>query len=88
MSKSIYSLALTDEVVAALDLMARRQGLSRSALADRILADYASCVTNENRNRRIFDGVAEALEQDYRFGPYGDALLIIYQHFIRKNSRL
>lgn len=67
MSKSIYSLALTDEVVAALDLLARRQGLSRSALADRILADYASCVTYEDRNRRIFGGVAEALEQDYRF---------------------
>ena len=39
MSKSVYSLVLTDEIVQAIDSLAYRMNTSRSALIDRILAD-------------------------------------------------
>ena len=39
MSKSVYSLVLTDEIVRAIDSLAYRMNTSRSALIDRILAE-------------------------------------------------
>ena len=55
MQKSVYSLVLSDEVVAALDRLAYAAGSSRSALADRILAEYVSCQTPEMRMRAVFE---------------------------------
>ena len=39
MKKSVYSLVLNDRVVEELDQLAYRQGTSRSALINRILAE-------------------------------------------------
>ena len=39
MNKSIYSLVLSDEVVDAVDALARTEGMSRSAMINRILAE-------------------------------------------------
>lgn len=55
MSKNIYSLVLTDDVVAALDRAAYEAGLSRSAMANKLLADVLSCPTAEQRIRDIFE---------------------------------
>ena len=44
MNKSIYSLVLSDEVVDAVDALARSAGLSRSAMINRILAERVAFV--------------------------------------------
>lgn len=59
MSKSIYSLVLTDEVIAAVDALACKQGTSRSNTIDNILAEYLSYDTPDKRYREILDGVAK-----------------------------
>lgn len=67
MSKSVYSIVLSDEVVRAVDDMAYRLGTSRSNLIDRILAERVSCTTPEMRIRKIFSMVEQTL--DRRFLP-------------------
>ena len=61
MSKSVYSLVLNDEVVRAVDRAAARQGLSRSEMVTRLLADSLSLTTPEMRVRRILDSAQELL---------------------------
>lgn len=53
MSKSIYSLVLSDEVISQIDRLAYRKGMSRSALIDSILADEISFTTPEMRIKQI-----------------------------------
>ncbi len=55
MSKSVYSLVLTDEVVAAVDSLACKKGWSRSNMIDSILAEHLSFDTADKRMRVIFD---------------------------------
>ena len=62
MNKSIYSLVLNDRVVEELDRLAYRQGTSRSALINRILADYVSYQTPEMRLRQVMDSAVSALD--------------------------
>lgn len=57
MSKSVYSLVLTDQVVEAVDKLAYSMGLSRSGLIDRILASHVSYTTPEMRINQIFDSL-------------------------------
>ncbi|MCM1054097.1 MAG: hypothetical protein NC394_01135 [Bacteroides sp.] len=57
MSKSVYSLVLTDQVVEAADRLAYAAGISRSAFIDRILAEYAGYITPEMKINRIFDSL-------------------------------
>ncbi len=57
MSKSIYSLVLTDEVIDAVDALACKQGTSRSNTIDNILAEYLGFDTPERRCREILSGV-------------------------------
>lgn len=54
MSKSVYSVVLSDEVVAAVDQAAYANGLSRSAMMNRLLAQAVSCMTPEMRMQEIF----------------------------------
>lgn len=49
MAKNLYSLMLTDDVIAEIDRLALRENMTRSGLVDRILADYASMMTPEKR---------------------------------------
>lgn len=62
MQKSVYSLVLMDNVVAAVDRLAAREGTSRSNLVNRILAEYTQMTTPEQYIRSIFDAVNEVLE--------------------------
>lgn len=57
MSKSVYSLVLTDEIVRAIDSLAYRMNTSRSALIDRILAEKLSMQTPEIRMRNIMENI-------------------------------
>ncbi|MGM9637035.1 MAG: CopG family transcriptional regulator [Eubacteriales bacterium] len=61
MSKSVYSLILSDEVVAAVDRLAYQKGLSRSAMVNELLASAVSCVTPEMWVRQILDRLDEGL---------------------------
>ena len=67
MSKSVYSLVLTDQVVEAIDALAYTMGTSRSALIDRILASHVSYTTPEMRINGIFDSVSRLMEQHSGF---------------------
>ncbi len=55
MSKSVYSLVLTDQVVEAVDRLAYTMGISRSGLIDRILAERVRFTTPEMKINDIFD---------------------------------
>ena len=59
MQKSVYSLVLADEVVAAVDRLAYQQGTSRSNMINQILASHCSFVTPEKRRRDIFSMVED-----------------------------
>lgn len=69
MSKSVYSIVLSDEVVAAVDRVAYENGLSRSAMIDRLLAQAVSCVTPEMRMQEIFSQVEQLLTVSGVFQP-------------------
>ncbi|HBF86625.1 MAG TPA: hypothetical protein DDW54_02990 [Clostridiales bacterium] len=58
MDKSVYSVMMSDGLVALLDREAYRQGVSRSVMLDRILANYFSVETDEMRAGSIF-GIME-----------------------------
>lgn len=59
MKKSVYSLVLSDEVVAAVDKLAYRKATNRSNLINQILAEHLSLITPEKRIRQIFGSIAE-----------------------------
>lgn len=61
MAKRVYSLVLSDEVVAEADRLARRLGVNRSGLINHILAEYLACGTTESAVREIFSAVEELL---------------------------
>ena len=57
MSKSVYSLVLNDEVVELIDKMARYNGLSRSNMIEKILADATGYETPEKKAYNIFEEI-------------------------------
>lgn len=64
MGNSVYSLVLNDDVISLVDRAAYLKGTSRSALINRILAEYVSYVTPEERMRRIFERIGMLLGPD------------------------
>lgn len=69
MSKSLYSLILSDKVVAAVDSEAAKRGMNRSSLINEVLADYLQIETPEQQMRSIFKNI------DKLIGGYFEALL-------------
>lgn len=67
MSKSVYSLVLTDEVVAQIDRAAYAGNTSRSNLVNQILAEYVAFETPERRMRDIFAAAEQGLAQTGSF---------------------
>lgn len=80
MKKSVYSLVLSDDVVAAADKAAAKQGLSRSALINEILAAHLSCVTPQMRYRDIFESLEQiALNDNFRIKERpSDAMMSLF----------
>ena len=74
MSRSLYSLILSDEVVAELDRAALKAGTNRSQLANRILAEHLSLLTPERRIEEVFRYIdrffSEGAEMVSRFIPH------------------
>ncbi|MDE7362931.1 MAG: ribbon-helix-helix domain-containing protein [Oscillospiraceae bacterium] len=65
MNKSIYSLVLSDEVVDAVDALARVEGMSRSAMINRILAERVAYTTPEMRLRDILHSLAQSINGEF-----------------------
>lgn len=61
MNKSVYSLVLTDDVVAEIDRMAYELNTSRSNMINQVLAEYVSYTTPEKRMRQVFDRIEDLL---------------------------
>lgn len=65
MNKSIYSLVLSDDVVDAVDALARTEGMSRSAMINRILAERVAYTTPEMRLRDILQSLAQSMNNEF-----------------------
>ena len=65
MSKSVYSIVLSDDVVAAVDMLALRLGTNRSGLIDQILAERLQVTTPEKRMRDIFDSIFSLMDERF-----------------------
>ena len=61
MKKRVFSLVLSDDVIAAVDRAAYQNGLSRSAMINRILAQAVSYTTPDQRMSEIFSQVERLL---------------------------
>lgn len=59
MAKSVYSVILSDQVVAAVDRLAYQNGTSRSRLMERILAEYTGCDTPARQMADIFGQIEQ-----------------------------
>ena len=66
MSKNIYSLVLSDEVIQEADKLAYQMHTSRSNLINQILAEHLSCVTPEMRMQEIFSGMEMLMMKKFR----------------------
>ena len=55
MKKNIYSLVLSENVIAAVDRLAYERHTNRSNLINQILAEYVSYETPERRMQNVFD---------------------------------
>ena len=77
MNKSIYSLVLSDEVVDAVDALARSAGMSRSAMINGILAERVAFVTPEMRLRGILESLANSMTDAFMLSekPTGSTLV-------------
>ena len=54
MSKSVYSVILSDDLVEELDRVAYKNGVSRSAMIDRVLSDYLTVETPTVKMESVF----------------------------------
>ena len=61
MNKNIYSLVLSEDVVAAVDRLAYSMHTNRSNMVNQILAEYVSYVTPEKRMQQIFERLDDIL---------------------------
>ena len=78
MEKSVYSLVLLDDVVDAVDQLAYSQGVSRSAMVNRILAEYTGYATPRQQIQDIFKAVSDILDSQDVLQPMlsaSDAML-------------
>ena len=70
MKKNLYSLTLSDDVVREVDALAHRLGTNRSALVNRILAEYVSVPTPERRINDIFQAIEELVAPSRELIPF------------------
>ena len=84
--KNVYSLMLEDDVVAAIDRLAYLQNTNRSGLVNRILAEYASVVTPEQRIRETFSRITALLggQDSFRLAAPSDTMLSLSSALLYK----
>lgn len=70
MKKTLYSLMLNEEVVREVDALAHRMGTNRSALINRILAEYVNYVTPEQRINDILSEIEQLMAPSRDLVPF------------------
>lgn len=70
MKKTLYSLMLSDEVVAEVDRLAHRLGTNRSNLINQILAEHVNLVTPEKRINDIFSAMEQLISPSRELVPF------------------
>ena len=70
MKKTLYSLMLSDEVVAEIDRLAHKYGTNRSNLINQILAEKVGMVTPERRINDIFSAIEQLLSPSRDLVPF------------------
>ena len=77
MKKSVYSLVLSDDVVALADRAAARKGISRSAYINEVLARDLAHVTPQMRIRQIFEDLEKIADNTALrvMSPPSDAMM-------------
>ncbi len=70
MKKTLYSLMLSDEVVAEVDRLAHRLGTNRSNLINQILAEHVDLVTPERRINDIFSAMERLMTPSRELVPF------------------
>ncbi len=70
MKKTLYSLMLSDEVVAEIDRLAHKYGTNRSNLINQILAEHVNLVTPERRINDIFSQIEQLLSPSRDLVPF------------------
>ena len=70
MKKTLYSLMLSDEVVAEVDRLAHRLGTNRSNLINQILAEHVDLVTPERRINDVFSAIEQLLTPSHELVPF------------------
>lgn len=70
MKKTLYSMLLDEDVIHAVDRMAHRSGVSRSALVNRILAEYVDLQTPESRIGDILRAIQTLVEDHTELVPF------------------
>ena len=70
MKKTLYSLMLSDEVVAEVDRLAHRLGTNRSNLINQILAEHVNLMTPERRINDIFSAIEQLMTPSRELVPF------------------
>lgn len=70
MKKTLYSLMLSEDVVAEVDRLAHRMGTNRSNLINQILAEHVNLVTPERRINDIFSAIEQLMIPSRELVPF------------------
>ena len=59
--RSVYSILLDDDMIAAVDRIAQRNGISRSAMIERLISERISYISPQNRISEIFEDIGRLM---------------------------
>lgn len=76
MKRSMYSLILSDDIVAAVDALAVQKGTSRSNYINQVLAKHVQCITPEQQMQRVFANLTHQMDEAFRIQEQGSNALL------------
>ena len=76
MKRSMYSLILSDDIVAAVDALAAHKGTSRSNYINQVLAKHVQCITPEQQMQRVFANLTHQMDEAFRIQEQGSNALL------------
>ena len=76
MKRSMYSLILSDDIVAAVDALAAQKGTRRSNYINQVLAKHVQCITPEQQMQRVFANLTHQMDEAFRIQEQGSNALL------------
>ena len=76
MKRSMYSLILSDDIVAAVDALAAQKETSRSNYINQVLAKHVQCITPEQQMQRVFANLTHQMDEAFRIQEQGSNALL------------